>query len=94
MRLRERALKRNGSAELIRHGEWHLDRALFARKNMLERGIPELISRVFRELLVAIDAFLHATHGVPESPLRHLAALIEAENQRVKSAKSGQKSTK
>jgi hypothetical protein len=46
-RLRERAIRRSGSAELLRHGDWHLDRALFARKNMYERGISELISRVF-----------------------------------------------
>ncbi|WP_167388383.1 hypothetical protein [Pseudomonas mosselii] len=94
MRLRERAIKRSRSAELIRHGDWHLDRALYCWKNTHKLGIPELISRVQHELVAAIDAYMHAADGVPERPFVHLAALIDGESLRAKLAKSGQKSAK
>ncbi|QWA30485.1 hypothetical protein [Pseudomonas sp. RC3H12] len=94
MRLRERAIKRSRSSELIRHGDWHLDRALFCWKNIHKLGIPELISRVLHELVAASDAYMHAADGVPERPLIHLAALMDGEILREKLAKSGQKSAK
>ncbi|WP_313650676.1 hypothetical protein [Pseudomonas soli] len=94
MRLREKAIRRNRSAELIRHGDWHLDRALYCWKNIHKLGFPELISRVLHELVAAIDAYMHAADGVPERPFMHLAALIDGESLRAKLAKSGQKSAK
>ncbi|QZA57163.1 hypothetical protein [Pseudomonas sp. 2hn] len=94
MRLREKAIKRNRSAELIRHGDWHLDRALYSWKNVHKLGLPELISRVQHELVAAIDAYMHAADGVPERPFIHLAALIDGENLRTKLAKSARNSAK
>ncbi|MDH1529174.1 hypothetical protein [Pseudomonas mosselii] len=94
MQLREKAIKRSRSAELIRHGDWHLDRALYSWKNIHKLGIPELISRVLHELVAATDAYMHAADGVPERPLIHLAALIDGESLRAKLAKSDQKSAK
>lgn len=94
MRLREKAIKRSRSTELICHGDWHLDRALYCWKNIHKLGIPELISRVLHELVAAIDAYMHAADGVPERPFIHLAALIDGESLRAKLAESGQKSVK
>lgn len=94
IRLRDRAIKRNRNAELLHHGDWHLDRALYCWKNMHKLGNPKLISRVLQELAAAIDAYMHAADGVPKRPFHHLAALINGESLRAKLAKSGQKSAK
>lgn len=94
IRCRTEALAREGSPDLIKHGDWCFDRALFARRFMRERGAPLLIERVIRDLLSAFDAYRHAIYGVFLPADNELPRLLGRMNEHRTAAKSGRKITK
>ncbi len=94
MKLRDKAVERNAPPDLIKHGDWYFDRALFARKRMRETGIPLLIDRVIRDLLSVCDAYRHAIYGIYQPVGSELPGIVEKRKVSLKVAKTDRKITK
>lgn len=91
LKLRDKAVELNASPDLIKHGDWYFDRALFARQSMRVRGIPLLVDRVIRDLLSVCDAYRHANYGIYQPAGSQLTGILEMRNVSLKAAKVGRK---